>query len=333
MGLIKEFELHIKYSEGFNIIFCGSLNFKLNPIKMINNHNRLILYNTVKKYIENNYQSQISELPENSNPENSNPENSNPENNLMKYNELHAYLDKLISNLNYNNSNIDLITKKEKMIEKNNTKLEKIVQNISPGLYITLKTTNQLYYSLLTEFRGSIDKIGIKLTCDYSLSGKKSAVFHPLKMGSLATKYVKAFNKGHAVYKESNNTKLGSVIAAPKAVGVSIASFATSLAKPITKKLTKKEISDEKKYYKLPSMCDRILFSLNPPSLTPTPRPLNPHPLYFIEFTVFDDVKLKKSSHNIVYSIFSFSPGIGNSNGYYNVNNNGYNANNENNNG
>ena len=36
MSLIREFELHKKYKEGYNIIFCGSLNFKLNPFKMLN---------------------------------------------------------------------------------------------------------------------------------------------------------------------------------------------------------------------------------------------------------------------------------------------------------
>ena len=81
ISLIKEFELHKRYNEGYNIFFCGSLNFKLFSPKITNNINRELL--TIMN------QSIINE------------KNNNK---LLKRNELKMYMDELISEFSNKNT-------------------------------------------------------------------------------------------------------------------------------------------------------------------------------------------------------------------------------------
>ena len=93
ISLIKEFKLHKRFAEGYNIIFCGSLNFRLNPYRMINNEFRFKInegqiYNNINyekdlyKTLKNNIEIKI---------------NSNP-NSLKSFNELIQYLTDLNKN-------------------------------------------------------------------------------------------------------------------------------------------------------------------------------------------------------------------------------------------
>jgi hypothetical protein len=245
MSLIKEFELHKKYNEGYNIIFSGSLNFKLNPIKMINNEYKSVLYNKLEEYIEKKYK------------------NNTLRNNLFQINELKVYLDKLINKI---------------INEENN---QEIINMIDKNIYNKMKKTNELYLTLLSEFSNSITQSGIKLTCDYNLVSKNYRTFHPLKLGSVSKNIVKSFNSAHGEY---NSTKTEVITGFGKGLYKGTTSILSSAVKPIT---------SQKTNYKLPSMCDRILFALS-----------TKDPLVFNEFNVYED--LKKSKHRLVYSIFSF---------------------------
>jgi len=259
MGLIKEFELYKKYSENYNIIFSGSLNFKLNPIKMINNEYKSILYNKLKEYIEKKYK------------------NNTLRNDLLEINELKKYLDKLIN----------------KIIHEDNN--EEVINIIDKNIYNKMKKTNDLYATLLTEFSSSINKSGIKLTCDYNLESKNYRVVNPLKLGSVSKNVVKSFNYGHEEYKKNNTTKTGVVSGFGKGLYRGTTSMFSSATKPI---ISQKIENVQKTNYKLPSMCDRILFALS-----------DKDPLYFNEFNVYKD--LKKSKHRLVYSIFSlYNPSL-----------------------
>lgn len=223
MGLIKEFELHKKYNEGSNIIFCGSLNFKLNPIKIMNNSNKEELYKVLKDYIITKYE-------------------SNNNNKLLEINELKVYINNLI----------------ERLHNKDNTAIENIIKN--NNIIKSLKNTEQLYINLLTQFSDSIEKSGLKLTCDYNLNSKSYIVRHPLKMGSVSKNAFSIVSKG---------------------------SF-----KPIENKLLSLE-NRQKLNFKIPSMCDKILFALHEDG-----------PLKFEKFNVYSD--LKTSKNRIIYSIFEF---------------------------
>jgi hypothetical protein len=52
MDLIVEFELNKKLIDGYNIIFSGSLNFRLNPLTLFNKESRNFVYNTLKKILK-----------------------------------------------------------------------------------------------------------------------------------------------------------------------------------------------------------------------------------------------------------------------------------------
>ena len=229
MGLIKEFKLHQKYKNGFNIIFCGSLNFILNPIKIMNNNTKEILYEELKKYIIKKYES------------------VNNKNNLLEMNELKVYINNLIKKLeNSKENNVENI----------------IINQIKNENQAKLREMKDLYINLLIKFSDSIKDSGLKLTCDYNLNQKNYRVVSPLKLGSL--------------YKGVYNV------------------VATSSTKPISNgqlPLNKRQ----KLNFKIPSMCDKILFAL---------QDNNNNSLKFEKFNIYND--LKKSKNRIIYSIFEF---------------------------
>jgi len=254
MGLIKEFKLHKQYEAGYNIIFCGSLNFKLNPLKMINNDNKLKLYEVLKTNIVKKYGSGNKDL--------------------LKYNELNLYVENLIHKIN-NKNNID-----------------KIISIIGSNEYKKINETEKLYKELLIKFLDSINTVGIKLTCDYNLIEKDYRVFHPLKLGSIGKNLVQSFDSGHSKYKESNTTKTGVVKGIASGLYTGTKSVTSSLIKPI-KSYTKKDFNDnQKKGFKIPSMCDRILFALHDDYID------------YEYFGIYNN--LKTSKNRIIYSVFNF---------------------------
>ena len=263
ISLIKEFDLAEKSNMNCNIIFTGSLNFKLNPIEIINNEYKRMMYSTLENYITEKY-------------------NSNPSN-LMKFNELKIYLNNLIKKINDSG--------KCNETENSTETIECIIKKNRPDLYKSLIEKNKLYISLLSDFSNSMDKSGMKLTCDYDLDNKNYRVVNPLKMGSIGKTYATSFNSGHAEYKKYNNTKLGVV----KGATIGSLKGTTTLLNSSVKQIIPEAPRDvQRKHYKLPSMCDRILFSLS-----------KKKPIYFKKFNVFKD--LKKSKNRIVYSIFSLN--------------------------
>jgi len=254
MGLIREFKLHKKYDDNYNIIFCGSLNFKLNPLKMINNNNKLEIYQVLKSNIEGKYRIDNKDL--------------------LKYNELKVYVENLIHKIN----------------NKNNA--DKIISIIGNHKYDKIHETEKLYKELLDKFLTSINTIGISLTCDYNLTPKDYRVFHPLKLGSIGKNLVQSFDSGHSKYKESNTTKTGVVKGIGSGVYTGTKSVTSSLVKPF-KSYTKEDLNyNQKKDFKIPSMCDRILFALHDDYIN------------YEYFGIYDN--LKTSKNRIIYSIFNF---------------------------
>ena len=245
MGLIKEFKLHEKYNNDYNIIFCGSLNFKLNPLKMINTDNKSKIYKVLKEKIEQKYRISNKDL--------------------LKYNELKVYIENLISKIN-NKSNKD-----------------KIINIIGINEYTKINKTEELYKELLRKFSASIITIGIKLTCDYELIPKDYRVFHPLKLGSIVKNSVKSLDSVQSAYKEKGFVS---------GMYTGTKSVTSSLVKPITPYTTQDFNSNQKKGFKIPSMCDRILFALHDDYIN------------YEYFGVYDN--LKKSKNRIIYSVFNF---------------------------
>jgi hypothetical protein len=255
MGLIKEFKLHEKYNNGYNIIFCGSLNFKLNPFKMINNDNKSIIYKELKNKILKKYNINTYKKD------------------LLKYNELKVYVENLIRKIN-NNNNLN------------------IIKNIIGNKYDEIKNNQILYRVLLNKFLDSINEIGINLTCDYNLTPKNYRVYHPLKLGSVGKNLVESFDSGHSKYKESNTTKTGVVKGFVSGMYTGTKSVASSLVKPI-KKYTEEDFeANQEKGFKIPSMCDRILFALQEDDIK------------YEYFSVYNS--LKTSKNRIIYSVFNY---------------------------
>ena len=274
MGLIKEFKLHEKYNDGYNIIFCGSLNFKLNPLKMINNEYKLDVFNEIKEYIEKKYI-------------------SNNTKDLIKYNELKIYIEDLIKKFKkFNNAN-----------DGNKENIQKIQKIISPNIYNKIVRTNNLYAVLLEKFLNSLDNTGLKLTCDYNLESKNYRVVNPLKIGSVGKDITKSFNNGHTEYKKNNSTKSGVVSGFAKGFYTGTKSVFSSAAKPVystvvsplsSEETLKKSLNNKQKQnFKLPSMCDRILFALS-----------EYNSINFENFNVYNN--LKKSKNKIIYSEFNY---------------------------
>ena len=103
---------------------------------------------------------------------------------------------------------------------------------------------------------------------------------------------MQSFNSGHSKYKESNTTKTGVIKGFTNGVYTGTKSVTSSLVKPI-KSYTKEDFNDnQKKGFKIPSMCDRILFALHDDYIN------------YEYFGIYDN--LKTSKNRIIYSVFNF---------------------------
>jgi hypothetical protein len=143
IGLLKEFDLHIKMNEGYNIFFCGSLNFRLNIEK---NDLDINLYNYLLNKIELL---------------------SNKE--LININGLKIYLEHLINKYSSNEKIYNFLSK-----NKINKELQMSIENIVKDKI--------LIKELLTIFYKNLKLSGFRFTCDHQLENKSYNVFNKYKI-------------------------------------------------------------------------------------------------------------------------------------------------------
>jgi hypothetical protein len=141
--LIEEFKLHKKFNEGYNIFFCGSLNFRLNIEKNNLNTN---LYGYLLKRIELL---------------------SNKE--LMNINGLKIYLENLINKYSSNEKLYNFLSK-----NKINKDLQNSIENIIKDKI--------LIKELLVIFYKNLKLSGFRFTCDHQLENKIYNVFNKYKI-------------------------------------------------------------------------------------------------------------------------------------------------------
>lgn len=178
ISLIKEFKLHQKFNEGHNIFFCGSLNFKLYPMNLINNK-KSIIYDFMRTQIIKKYE-QKNNIP----------------GLFLNKNELYLYIDELISDIYKNNKKN---FKSKLNINNSMNSLNKIINNIVKE--------GDLYKKLLSAFKESIEKINIHLNCNYKNTISKSGLsnWNPLKTGvSIGKSVLKGSEYVHNKIKDHN---------------------------------------------------------------------------------------------------------------------------------
>ena len=257
LDIIEEFKLAQKYYEGYNIILCGSLNFRLKFLTVVNEQAKLNLFNNLSQYIINSNKTK-----------------------LLERNELRLYMKNLIDS-----------------IEKNKEK-DKSINIIA--LNEAIKRNDKLRM-LLDNFYENMKKPGFKFNCNYNLDNRNYRVYHPLKMGSAAKNGVNVFNSSHSIYKQSKNIATGVASGFASGVYRSAGKAATQILRqvPIVSQDSKNYFTENKKQkkknFKLPAMCDKILFAL-PPENTNT--------LTYIDFNVFEG--LKKSRNKLIYVRFTY---------------------------
>ena len=218
LSLIKEFELHKKYQEGYNIIMCGSLNFRLqNMYKIINNSFRLDLYNTFKLSINDNMKK--------ADKQNAVQKNTNKK--IIEKNQLKIYLEQL-------------------MKELKNNKLE-LSSSVPKNIFTKLFTINTMYLNLFNQFSKSIETIGFHQNCGFSKGNntRGSTIINTMK-NAMST---------------SSSSTLGLF------TGLIKGALTVSLQKAILPIKTQETVDKEqiikmKKAFKLPAMCDKIIFAL-----------------------------------------------------------------------
>jgi len=256
LDIIQEFELVEKYFDGYNIILCGSLNFRLKFLSVVNE--------TAKKNLFN-YLSKISSAVIN-----------NSHHSLLNKNELRIYIANLIVNIN-NNYN------------KKNSR-NKINGNIVNNKFIEAIERNNKLKELLTQFFNNMTETGYTVNCDYNQT-KNYRVYNPLKLGSVGKNGVNVFNKSHKQYKKNNSSTTGVAKGLVKGIG-------TGIIKTVSKgtnQLRNETPLKKKTNFKLPAMCDKILFALSKNENTS---------LKYNDFIVFK--KLQKSRNYPIYATFSF---------------------------
>lgn len=202
LSLVKEFELHKKYNEKYNIIICGSLNFRLkNMYKIINNSLRVNLFNIFQNSIQ---------------------ENSN--NQKIQKNQLKIYLNQLIEELNHNQ-----------------TKSTKSDPNIT---IIKLYDINTMYSNLFKKFSESIITVGFHKNCGFPEGNNKRQQL--------------IINSSKKATRESGSSAIGVFIPMISAIkNISIALISNQVLGT-----GQKDIDRAKKNFKLPAMCDKIIFAL-----------------------------------------------------------------------
>lgn len=259
LSLVKEFELHKRYNEGYNIIFCGSLNFRLkNMYKIIDDQSRIDLYDIMSKNIKDMMNYKIN----------------HGDNNLVKKNQLKLYMDNISKQLILNNAKIS----------SNNP--EKILQN--------LKNIDDMYTVLFKKFSESITSVGFIQDCGFP-NGNIASTISLLKMGSVANVASKSFDNAHSVYKTENKSAWGSTKGFFKGVATGIGSTFTRSNDTIKETQNYQKNKDKvKKDFKLPAMCDKIIFAL---------QENQERSISYSEFGIIDD--LKKSKRRPIYAVFN----------------------------
>ena len=266
LDIIEEFKLAQKYEEGYNIILCGSLNFRLKFLTVVNEQAKLNLFNYLSQYIKNK-----------------NSDSMYP-NKFLNRNELRLYMKNLIKNIENN--------------EKN--------QNIKDlQIFTEAFERNRYLKKLLEKFIFYMEITGFAFNCNHELGNKNYRVYNPLKMGSIIKSTTNTWNTSHSIYKKKNNSAMGVISGFGK--GITSGVYRT-LGKAITpiirhapiisnnnKNYFTENKKEEKKNFKLPAMCDKILFALSENQNTL---------LQYDEFEVFQD--LKKSKNKLIYVTFSF---------------------------
>lgn len=247
LDIIQEFELAEKYFNGYNIILCGSLNFRLKFLSVVNKQAKQNLFNNLSIISSKNNTS------------------------LLNKNELRIYIANLIIDIKNNNS------------KKNN------VNNRKTKFMNAIQRNNKLKI-LLTQFFDNIKKSGYTVDCDYDLT-KNYRVYNPLKMGSVIKNGVNVFNKSHAQYKKNNSSSSGVVKGLVKGTFTGV--FQT-FGKGVKQSRNETPLN-KKNDFKLPAMCDKILFALSNNEKTS---------LQYKDFTVFQE--LLKSRNLPIYATFTF---------------------------
>lgn len=256
LSLVKEFELHKRYNEGYNIIFCGSLNFRLkNMYKIIDDQSRIDLYDMMNRNIEK----KIS--------------NTERVKKLVNTNQLKLYMNNIIKELGTNINGI------------NHANASDILRR--------LKETDNMYISLFKKFSESIETVGFTQDCGFP-NGNIASTISLLKMGSIANVASKSFDNAHSVYKTENKSAWGSTKGFFKGVATGIGSTFTRSNNTIKETQNyQKNNSKVKKDFKLPAMCDKIIFAL---------QENQERSITYTEFGIINN--LKKSKRRPIYAIF-----------------------------
>jgi predicted nucleic acid-binding protein len=253
LSLVKEFELHKRYDEGYNIIFCGSLNFRLkNMYKIINNQSRIDLYNM----IHGDLKQKINEKKE-----------------LVEANQLKLYMNNIVKELKLNSKQINPQT-----------------SNSAPDILGKLKKIDNMYISLFEKFSDSITNVGFTQDCGFN-SGNIASTISIMKMGSVANLVSKSFDNAHSVYKTENKSKLGVATGFLKGLVTGIGSTVKRSSDVINKTKEYPKSDQIKKEFKLPAMCDKIIFALHENNMS------------YSEFGIIND--LTKSKRRPIYAIFN----------------------------
>ena len=232
-------------------------------------------------------------------------------NNLLSRNELRLYMKKLIDNITNN---------------EQNQKIKEL------GIFTNAIERNNKLKILLKNFYENMEKTGFKFNCNHNLDNRNYRVYNPLKMGSIIKNTANTWNSSHSIYKYKNSSSIGGAkdfgitsslrrgfdsgksIASGLGMGVAsgvyrtIGKAATPIIRhaPIMSKENKNYFTEnnkkEKKNFKLPAMCDKILFALsekkNNQGIPYTPLQYNN------DFTVFEN--LKKSRNKPIYVTFTY---------------------------
>jgi hypothetical protein len=151
-----------------------------------------------------------------------------------------------------------------------------------------------MYLSLFRKFSESITSVGFTQDCGFP-NGNIASTISIMKMGSVANVASKSFDNAHSVYKKDNKSAWGSTKGFFKGVRTGIGSTFTRSNDTIKETQNYPKNSNKvKKDFKLPAMCDKIIFAL---------QESQERSISYSEFGIIDD--LKKSKRRPIYAVFN----------------------------
>ena len=265
-NLVSEFKLHEKYNQGYNIIFCGSLNFRLGKS----------FFSKLVPSIENihNCKEVKNKIIEGKNTKNIK--------NLINYNELKMYLNQMENLKNVNSMLKTLFQKFSESIKQigfvHNCSFCEI-NSINPYKRSAVISNAVLKGSdLKTRIKGLGEGIAEVVSQNVSSTFKKIGKKGTKFMSNLQSSLTKSSSNGETNLNSSGNESSNGT-SAVKSKQIITTKFKNHIARKI----------------KLPAMCDKILFALHN-------QLENKNTLSFINFEVLNSIL--NSNRRIICATF-----------------------------